>query len=44
MPKPVYPVMQGWEIKCKNKKKKNSDVTENLWYKAKIVMHHLANK
>ena len=43
MPKPVYLVMQGWEIKCKNKKK-NSDVTENLWYKAKIVMHHLADK
>ena len=43
MPKPVYPVMQGWEIKYKNKTK-NSDVTENLWYKAKIVMHHLADK
>ena len=34
----VYTVMQGWEIKGKNSthtKKPNSDVTGNLWYKAK---------
>ena len=35
----VYTVMQGWEMKGKNKK--NSDKTENLWCKAKNVMHHL---
>ena len=34
--------MQGWEIKGKNKNK-NSDVTRNLEYKAKNVMHNLTD-
>ena len=44
MQKLVYTVMQDWETKDKKKTtKNNSDATENLWCKAKNVMHHLTN-
>ena len=42
MQKLVYTAMQCWEIKEKSAKK-NSDVTENLWYTVKNVMHHLTD-
>ena len=42
MQKLAYFVMQGWEIKGKNKKS-NSDVTENLWCKTKNVMQYLTD-
>ena len=39
----LYTEMQDWETKDKKTQKDNSDVTENLWCKAKNVMHHLTN-